>query len=714
MGRPHEALALAEEVVSLRRELAAANPAFVPDLASALTNLGVRYSKVGRPHEALAPTEEAASLRRELAAANPAFMPDLAMALNNLGIHYGGVGRRQEALAPAEEALTLYRELAAANPAFVPDLARALTNLSVRYGGVGRRREALAPAEEAVSLYRELAAANPAFVPNLAGALTNLGVRYSEVGRRQEALAPVEEAVSLYRELAAANPAFVPDLAGALNNLGIHYGGVGRPKEALAPAEEAAALYRELAAANAAFVPDLAMALNNLAIRYGEVGRPKEALAPAEEAVSRYRELAAANARFVPDLARALTNLAIRYSEVGRPKEAFAPAEEAVSLYRQLAASDTLFVPDLARALNNLDDRCRETGTPEVAAEAWRDAIAAADPQPRALLLLARARNAPLDDLGVVQWLVGAASLADDDRRLRSAIHQEARQRRAANQTSFDADWVRLTSAPRPEWLDVDADLLASAQNWITTPTYEAERDHLAEHPELLSPTTELAITEALLNVSEPDAARHVQLIAAAAADGVDAAYEPLLMTALAAEFIDADLATQRALLADRRDELLGEHVSSTVQQAATQTDAENNARRAHALLALALLGDDDAALDALADGSRWPGLLLDLAVREDPAALTPAASLALHSATQAEQTADGLFYTTVAALLASPESDQTGPLNQARSLNPDATTRWIAALAKIAQHHPPALTLIEPLTAPPPDTHTAPHEEGS
>jgi tetratricopeptide (TPR) repeat protein len=42
---------------------------------------------VGRPAEALAPTEEAVTLRREQAAANPAYLPDLAAALTNLGQH---------------------------------------------------------------------------------------------------------------------------------------------------------------------------------------------------------------------------------------------------------------------------------------------------------------------------------------------------------------------------------------------------------------------------------------------------------------------------------------------------------------------------------------------------------------------------------------------------------------------------------------------------
>ena len=354
LGRSKEALAPTKEAVALYREQGAANPAFVPDLARALTNLGKCYGELGRRQEALAPTEEAVILNRELAAANPAFEPNLALALNNLGAHYSELGRRREALALTEEAVALYREQATANPAFVPELARTLANLGIHYGKLGRRQEALALTEEAVVLSREQAAANPVFVPNLARALTNLGIRYRALDRRQEALVPTEEAVVLFRDLAAANAAFVPDLARTLANLGVHYGELGRRQEALAPTEEAVVLYRDLAAANPAFVPNLARALANLGVHYGELGRHQEALTPTEEAVALSRTLAAASPAFVPDLARALTNLGFHYSAQGRKQEALAPTEAAVALYREQVTDNPAFLPDLARALTNL------------------------------------------------------------------------------------------------------------------------------------------------------------------------------------------------------------------------------------------------------------------------------------------------------------------------------------------------------------------------
>ncbi len=56
-------------------------------------------------------------LYRALAEENPAYLPDLARALNNLGIRYSAVGRRADAVAPTEEAVTLRRVQAEENPA---------------------------------------------------------------------------------------------------------------------------------------------------------------------------------------------------------------------------------------------------------------------------------------------------------------------------------------------------------------------------------------------------------------------------------------------------------------------------------------------------------------------------------------------------------------------------------------------------------------------
>jgi len=158
---------------------------------------------------------------RELSESNRAFLPDLARALNNLGVRYSELGRREEALKPTEEAVGICRELSESNRAFLLDLARALINLGVSYSELGQREESLKPTEEAVGICRELSESNRAFLSDLASALNNLGVRYSELGRREDVLKPTEEAVGIYRELSESNRAFLPDLASSLGVLGV-------------------------------------------------------------------------------------------------------------------------------------------------------------------------------------------------------------------------------------------------------------------------------------------------------------------------------------------------------------------------------------------------------------------------------------------------------------------------------------------------------------
>ena len=109
----------------------------------ALNNLSARLADTGQRQAALALTQEAVTIRRQLADANPdAYLPDLAESLNNLGVHLAETGQQHAAFVPAQEAVDTYRRLAAANPdAHLPYLATALNNLSARLGEADRGAE---------------------------------------------------------------------------------------------------------------------------------------------------------------------------------------------------------------------------------------------------------------------------------------------------------------------------------------------------------------------------------------------------------------------------------------------------------------------------------------------------------------------------------------------------------------------------------------------
>ena len=307
---PTIALARADMLLTARINSMLPADASKADLARWRDLLGVMFSQLGRPADALPATQEAVTIRRELAAANPdRYRPDLARSLSNLGIWFSELGRPADALPATQEAVTIRRELAAANPdRYRPDLARSLSNLGIWFSELGRPADALPATQEAVTAYRELAAANPdRYRPDLARSLDNLGVWFSELGRPADALPATQEAVTAYRELAAANPdRYRPDLAASLDNLGVRFSELGRPADALPVTQEAVTIRRELAAANPdRYRPDLARSLDNLGVRFSELGRPADALPVTEEAVTDYRELAAANPdRYRPDLAR--------------------------------------------------------------------------------------------------------------------------------------------------------------------------------------------------------------------------------------------------------------------------------------------------------------------------------------------------------------------------------------------------------------------------
>ena len=356
--------ALTRVMTGILRPLAEDSPdAYLPDLATALTNLGVRLAGAGQRQAALAPAQEAVTIRRQLAEANPdAYLPGLAAALNNLGIRLAEAGQRQAALAPAQEAVTIRRQLAAANPdAYLPGLAAALDNLGNQLAGAGQRQAALGPAQEAVDIYRQLADANPdAYLPDLAMALSNLGNQLAEAGQRQAALAPAQEAVDHLPPARRSQPRRLPPRLrhGAeqpRHPAGRSRAAAGRPGRRPGSRHT----YRQLAEASPdAYLPDLAAALNNLGVRLAEAGQRQAALAAAQEAVTIRRQLAEASPdAYLPDLATALNNLGNRLAETGQRQAALAAAQEAVTIRRQLAeANPDAYLPDLAAALNNLGD----------------------------------------------------------------------------------------------------------------------------------------------------------------------------------------------------------------------------------------------------------------------------------------------------------------------------------------------------------------------
>ncbi|HEX2039324.1 MAG TPA: tetratricopeptide repeat protein [Acidimicrobiales bacterium] len=375
------ALAVAEEVVDLYRELAASEPTFTPDLARSLSNWSMLLDAAGRRSDALAMAQEAVALFGDPAEIEPDILPSFAAALGNLATSFTHLGRHDEALQAMEASVERYRAVVAVDedePRHV--LAGALNNLAAMRNSVGRG-DAVAAAEEAVRLYTEFVEeGDDAFAPELAGALNNLANALSHAGRRDEAVAAAEGAVVRYATLAEQNEQlFRPDLAMALVTLTACLRQVGRLHEAAATAEAAVRHYADLAVIKPDTVlSELARSLLNLAAVWGDLGRHEEALSAAQEAVARFAELAEANPQaFRPALGMAINNLSTHLRESGRPDEALDAAQDAVELWRRLTGSDVdRFAPELASALVNLAVVLTELDRNEEALHAAQEAVA--------------------------------------------------------------------------------------------------------------------------------------------------------------------------------------------------------------------------------------------------------------------------------------------------------------------------------------------------
>ncbi|MDX3559250.1 tetratricopeptide repeat protein, partial [Streptomyces europaeiscabiei] len=407
-------------------------------------------------------------------------------------------------------------------------------------------------------------------------------------------------------------------------------------------------------------------------------------------------------------------NLGVRYSEVGRRVDAVAPVEEAAGLYRALVEGNPAFVPDLAMALNNLGAFYSEVS--RKAEDAWAAVLSDVDPRTAAFLLLIRASRAQAGDTDAVAWLATVAEIADDGYEILGVLHSAGRRHRAAaGPEAFDEVWREHTGAEPPAWLSVDADLVAAAQVWVETETYTAERDHLAAHPELLTPEADSAVDEVLLLVGQ-EAQRYRDIRQVAQNDSVESAYRPLLLTILAQEFAVADPPSQRRLLSERREDLLDDIVLDVLSRLVADSTPENTPTftQAQALLQLAQLGEHGPALDALEDPSRFPELLQEHARRPDPAPLHPTAVLALTAATSAQLAATAVFHLAVATVLSGDTDQADQLLISAHGLLPEAGAAWINELADIAHHHRAALSLIPTLTRQPPadspEEHDAPN----
>ena len=512
----------------------------------------------------------------------------------------------------------------------------------------------------------------------------------------------MRQAVEILRALTGDYPASNIYLATALNHLGNLYSELGQHIDALAATNEAVDIYRSDAVDNSASMAHLATALNNLGNRYSQLGRHIDALPHAGEAVAILRRLGPDNPTFRTDLATALNNLSDRYGELGRIADARRPAEEAAAIHLALAVDNPAFLPHLAGALNNRSKHCRQFGGTSLSDALWEQAIAGQTGHGRTVLLYFRAAGSEAGDRQAVPWLIEASRSAD--RQLVSAAHDHARRHRAVDPAAWDAAWSAIAGESPPVWLKANTALIITAETWLAAATYYEQRDYLAAHPELLSVDGAAALNEAIMTIAEPAGSRYREILDAARAHGVDAAYKPFFKMLLAVRFVAAPPATQRVLLGEHRTSLLDDQVRQhLVVMRAEDSNSRPHIDRALALLDLAHSNDPTLldALDALDEPTRFPALLADT-LPDRSSSVAPLATLALSVANTRAEAATAAVYLAIAAAVAGDTADAADTIRMARKWDADSTQTWIVLLAGLGATHPAVLSLIPVLLEPP------------
>jgi tetratricopeptide (TPR) repeat protein len=378
---------------------------------------------------------------------------------------------------------------------------------------------------------------------------------------------------------------------------------------------------------------------------------------------------------------------------VGRRAEAVAPTEEAVNLYRELAATNPAYLPDLASALNNLGVHYSEVEQSGVIDRMWQEAIGSlADPSSKAFLLIRRATGRDATDPFAADDLLAAQALiADDDRDLTANLHAACRARRAHSPKAFDTRWPRESGA-LPGWLLIGEDDVELVWQWLTTSPEATAKQFLVEHTErLLTPTSDVALDEIALRLQDRSAIEPSrQLLGKARRVGIEDAYRPRLALELLENWLEASLEDKQSMLNDQRmhGELLGSDVAEALERL-REGDPDDSGLIFHgALLSLARAGHDGVAFEALAEPTRFPALLTDLARTDEMVALDAMANLATVVDVGDAEQASGWFHKAIALAVAGDPQAALEAARRARRLDPDQATGWLGLLVELVPHH--------------------------
>lgn len=310
------------------------------------------------------------------------------------------------------------------------------------------------------------------------------------------------------------------------------------------------ALYRLVKDTPEVYLPELAVSVHQLATKLAEIGQYETALAPARKAVSIYRVLAEANpTTYLPFLAMVLNDHAVYLSAIEQREPALALGAEAVDIFRVLTETDpTAFLQHLITSLTNLTGHLAGLDRISDGIDVYTTCVDAfaESPSVRDALIIEQAgfhvrHGDPPTGFRELAGLIGSDETdTDTPDAIVLAARNALRGHHHRNARDVDHAWWTVNQTGPPDWLSLTPEQINVVAKWITAPTWRQSKSYLAAHEEELMADWAFVALEELLLLVAPLAERHLELLEEIMTDGVDTAYQPLLLEDLVKDWMGA------------------------------------------------------------------------------------------------------------------------------------------------------------------------------
>lgn len=764
-GQHVAGLEASKEAVLLLRQVGIGDRIFEFSLGWALLLQGNLEIVAGDMEAALQSLNEAADLLRPMGSSIPLAKSLLALGVSLLSRAWQLKGDLGKGLDLANEAVTILgpRE----EPNLLLDTARilSLTTQAASKLQLSDFPAVVEAASKAIAILDELASTSKlaGFLTLLhATLLSFLAAAQIPRGETEQGLFAAEKARRLLDEIDLQGPNV--DLARAQTLVTIAQSNLVRnnPEEGLEAAKEAVRLYKrvlnDLDAAKSVLVAPLGMAQIIEASMQLMLGHDEDAIAVAREVVDTVRVLRQSLVTHPPALdtllALALSVLGQGYFRNGDAAEGHARINEAVDLVGTIDAASPMDFVALAQAQKIHAEELRQEGDDTAALNAatdvahiyqclskempplfqelipiigficsihrnkgrdtnpiWDAAIEARSRRDeQAKLLGYRALTRPEQETAqIASDLFRAQSLIDtDDQTNTWGIHALCRKQRALNPQVFDAAWATCSGGKPPPWLTLDPELLDTFSEWhdlLLEGSYALSRQLLAQQVgELTLASGMVALDEIALVLGDPSAIiPYKDLLNRIQEEGLDSAYTPLLSAQLLGRWMEADVAAARTILAEQREEILGDGVAHVLHERLEQNPGNWRFLAAQALLELAREDKQELALRGIEDPHQAPEILSQLAHNNQATLLSNVSLVLMVHLDDEHLVANARFHYAVACALQGAAESALQWMAEARRLDQGQTSAWgnlLLALLKFRseQIEPLLRALLEPI----------------